>query len=166
MSDGASDQNGLTVPPYEPIKGPYVSYMLICEKILREQDGVQSFIRATDAFSTNGGQLPIEFKPYVAIGLRGASGEYVGTVFYLVVRRIGASPDMPPNFATALQTAEDVPAVDLTAEIGPIDISEFGEYRISVIADGRELSAIEFQIQEDPLLAQPEKIAVLTPQED
>lgn len=81
MSDGASDQNRLTVPPYEPIKGPYVSYMLICEKILREQDGVQSFIRATDAFSTNGGQLPIEFKPYVAIGLRGHQGNTWGRCF-------------------------------------------------------------------------------------
>jgi len=98
----------MSTPPTPPPGGPYLQNALICEKMLREADGVQSFIRVVDRIMVGavGTDPPAEMPPQtldltLAISLKGgdARGRHA----------IKIRPEMP--------SGEQMPALEIHLQI-------------------------------------------------
>lgn len=96
-----------STPPTPPPGGPYVQNALVCEKVLREADGVQSFIRIVDRVTVGavGTDVPTEMPPQtldLTLALSLKAGDARGR-YALKVRPEMPSGEQMPSLEVHLQ---------------------------------------------------------------
>ena len=124
--------------------GPHVQLAAICEKVLREGDGVLSLIRVVDrsTVAIQGPNLPSELPPgrirmTLVVALRAGDARGRVPITIETVSPAGVSVPTPPQEFHAMFEGEDL-GVNLILELD-LEVIE-GVYWFVVRADGRELT--------------------------
>lgn len=144
--------------------GPYLQYAVLCERVLREADGVLSLIRIVDRVTVTvlpPGSVPSEVvlpPPLVgltlAIGLK--SGDYSGAV-PVRVQLEAPSPLNWPDFETSAELGgqEEGAAVVLPMQF---PVQDEGVYWFAVEVDGEVVTRVPLRIVKN-VVEQPWAVA-------
>jgi len=136
-------------PEFVGIQGPSVSHFLLCEKVLTEEDGVQSLIRVIDYWAANGAEPPYTIEPTLAIGLSGLK-ELVGETFWVLAYEVTSEQGGLRMFSAQLTIPEGVEQLKLT--VTPrMDLPRLGNYRFSLVFQGVELVGVDFEMRASPV---------------
>ncbi|MGI8449337.1 MAG: DUF6941 family protein [Streptosporangiaceae bacterium] len=118
-------------------QGPYLSYALLCEKVLREADGVVSFIRAVDHVTVT---VPLA----VSVGDETAPAA------------TAATPSVALTLAIGLKSGNYVGSAQVKVRIEPPSGSTWPEFDTSLRFEGQDQGAgiilpIQFPVQDEGL---------------
>lgn len=141
-------------------KEPLVTVACICERVLREEDGVLSAIRITDKFILRGPEAePSEVglvQTTALVMLRAGDLEGPSEVALQVHSPTGKKSKTPHRFPILLQGKTRGPnhganlIVDLLVPAG-----ELGHYKLDILWNGSLLREIPFEITRAPVQASP-----------
>ena len=137
----------------------------MCEKILRESDGVLSVIRIVDvftvpnvprAYSDTGTEVPIvSVNAHGCLLIKANPGRYEHMIQFKLQNAIGEIVELGPAQKTALENQsglEDLPsglALDIGLGIGPV--KHFGTCYFLVFLDGEEAARVPFTLRPSPV---------------
>jgi hypothetical protein len=145
------------VHPNEPADGPYLIGAFFCEKILREGDGVLSFIRVVDRWNIRGTaerMPPTVIQTHVVVMMK--SGSFRGTANITLTPTTPSGQQMPAIPIPVVFEGDNDRGV---SGAGPIafPVSESGAYWFTVDVDGRTYTrtAIRITYLRVPSVPQP-----------
>lgn len=147
---------------FTPLEGPHLSHLFFCEHILTEVDGVASYIRVVDLWAANGSLPPFNVQPTLSIGLRGmatGSEEEFALLAYAVKDDGGVADHV---FSAVIAIPGDTDSVVLN--IRPqLSLPRLGMYRFSVVHQGKEFGAVDFEMRAEPIPPDQVRSATLIP---
>lgn len=120
--------------------GPYLIACLFCEKVLREQDGVMSFIRVTDKWLVPGSteQMPLTvIQTNLAVLMK--SGAFRGSAQIILTPYTPSKKQMPPIVIPVVFEADDDRGVAASSPLG-FPVQEPGIYWIDIEVNGQLIS--------------------------
>ena len=120
----------------EPGGGPYLTGVFFCERVLREADGVMSFVRVVDKWTVQG---PAESMQPTVIPLNlvvmGKSGMHRGSGQITLTPTTPSGERMPPIAMSIEFEGDNDRAFAATATIG-FPVKEAGAYWFELALDG------------------------------
>ncbi len=130
----------------EPSGGPYITAVFFCERVLREQDGVMSFIRAIDRWTIQG---PAEsMQPTViplTVVVMGKSGMHRGAGQITLTPTMPSGEVMPPIPMAVVFEGDNDRGFAATGTIA-FPIKEAGAYWFRLALDGVPLTYTAIRI--------------------
>jgi hypothetical protein len=133
--------------------GPYLTGAFFCEKILREHDGVLSFIRVVDRWTVTG---PAEAMPLTVIQtnlvIQMKSGNHRGVSQITVTPYAPSGAHLPPLRLTAKFEGEEDTGIAVPVPMA-FPAKEAGVYWFDVSVDGRSFTKIPLRVDYQQLAA-------------
>jgi hypothetical protein len=130
----------------EPGGGPYLTGVFFCERVLREADGVMSFIRVIEKWTVQG---PAESIPPTVIPLTlvvmGKSGMYRGSGQITLTPTTPSGERMPPIPMAVVFEGDNDRGFAASGTIG-FPIKEAGAYWFELALDGAPLTYTAIRI--------------------
>jgi hypothetical protein len=134
------------VPENEPSGGPYITAVFFCERVLREQDGVLSFIRAIDKWTIQG---PAELMQPTIIPLTlvvmGKSGMHRGSGQITLTPTTPSGELMPPIPMAVVFEGDNDRGFAAIGTVG-FPVKEAGAYWFALALDGVPLTYTAIRI--------------------
>lgn len=130
-----------------PNKTPWVAVACICEKVLREEDGVLSAIRIVDKFQVQAQGIPSGAVPAIPltalISLKSGDVEGQSEISLRLITPSGAIREVPQRYPILLLGKEH--GANLIVNM-LLPAKEFGHYELKVIWNDTELTSIPFRL--------------------
>ena len=134
------------VHPKEPSGGPYLTAVFFCEKVLRESDGILSFIRAVDKWTINspGDTMPPTIIP-ISVVVMMKSGVHRGSGVITLTPTTPSGEIMPPIPIPVQFEGDNDRSLAGFGTIG-FPVKEPGPYWFEVALDGQYLTRTAIRV--------------------
>jgi hypothetical protein len=132
---------------------PAVSAFL-CERVLTEKDGVQTYVRVVDIFSakiTPGARARLQAWLIIILRSADAKGDYTVTV--RMNSPIGKITPMGEGMPAQMKGGEHGISFNV---LMIIDVEHEGVYTIDVLLDGEVVTRVPFKVRLETVLPEPE----------
>jgi hypothetical protein len=126
--------------------GPFLTFAVICERVLREVDGVASLVRIVDKWTISGPlpkMVPVALPIWLAVGFK--SGKFRGKSVVTIRPKSPSGQVIPGIEQPVLFEGEDDNGVNVFGQLNFV-VQEEGIYWFSVLLDEVEVTQLPLRI--------------------
>jgi hypothetical protein len=126
--------------------GPYLVFAVICERVLREVDGVASLVRIVDKWTINGPlpkMVPVALPIWLAVGFK--AGKFRGKSTLAIRPKTPSGQVVPGIEQPVLFEGEDDNGVNVFGQLNFL-VQEEGIYWFSVLLGEVEVTQLPLRI--------------------